>query len=57
MPIKQAYNSIIIKIPKPVSRAFNQLELIVDALHGTIRRLVVKVSNNSIKLTDWQNGD
>ena len=52
MPIKQASNPIIIKVPEPVSRAFNQLELIVDALHDTTRRPVIKVSDNFIEPTD-----
>ena len=52
MPIKQASNPIIIKVPKPVSRAFNQLKLIVDALHNTACSPVVKVSNNFIQPTD-----
>ena len=52
MPIKQASNSVIFKVSKTISRAFNQLELIVDTLNNTTRSLVVKVSNNFIEPTD-----
>jgi hypothetical protein len=52
MPIKQASNSVIFKVSKIISKAFNQLELIVDTLNNTTCSSVVKVTNNFIQPTD-----
>ncbi len=52
MPIKQASNSVIFKVSKTISRAFNQLELIVYTLNNTTCSSVVKVTNDFIQPTD-----
>jgi hypothetical protein len=52
MPVKQASNTVIFKVSKTISRAFNQLELIVNTLNNTTCSSVVKVSNDFIQPTD-----
>jgi hypothetical protein len=52
MPIKQASNSVILKVSKTIGRAFNQLELIVDPLNHITCRSVIKATNNFIQPTD-----
>jgi hypothetical protein len=52
MAIKQASNSVIFKVSKIISKAFNQFELIIDTLNTTTCSSVVKVTNNFIQPTD-----